>query len=95
MEHAEQVRILKGLMQHLDEGTNVDAGKVVKNPVSSYLCADRGKLEWECFFADYPQVLGLSGGIGSSWTILSSARFFLLGIWYRIHTQSFICRGRP
>ena len=75
MEHAEQVRILKGLMQHLDEGTNVDAGKVVKNPVSSYLCADRGKLEWECFFADYPQVLGLSGDLPAENSFFTSNDF--------------------
>ena len=32
MEHAEQVRLLKVLMAHLDNDTNVDAGGMRRNP---------------------------------------------------------------
>ena len=32
----EQIRVIKGLINHLDNGTNVDAGGQVRNPVSSY-----------------------------------------------------------
>jgi len=32
MDHAEQVRLLKVLMAHLDNDTNVDAGGMRRNP---------------------------------------------------------------
>ena len=60
MEHKEQVRVLRGLMDQLDAGKNIDAGKQVMNPAINYLCTDRAEQEWKSFFQDYPQVLGLS-----------------------------------
>ena len=36
MEHAEQVRLLKVLMAHLDNDTNVDAGGMRRNPSQAY-----------------------------------------------------------
>lgn len=71
MEHREAVAVIKGLMAHLDRGTNVDAGGQVRNPVSSYTCPDMARQEWTSFFQDYPQVLGLSAdlpGPGSFFT---------------------------
>jgi nitrite reductase/ring-hydroxylating ferredoxin subunit len=56
----EQISVIERLMQHLDDGTNVDAGAQVRNPVSSYTCPDIAQKEWLAFFQDYPQVLGLS-----------------------------------
>ena len=32
----EQVRLLKGLISHLDAGTNVDAKGIVENPADTY-----------------------------------------------------------
>ena len=63
MRHEEQVRVLKGLMDHLDHGTNVDAGRQVKNPTESYTSPEIAGEEWEKFFQDYPHVLGLSGDL--------------------------------
>ncbi|MGB1087906.1 MAG: aromatic ring-hydroxylating oxygenase subunit alpha [Alphaproteobacteria bacterium] len=60
MQHAEQIRVLKTLMTHLDNGTNVDAGGIMRTPVSTYTCP-----EWEVMFRDYPQVVGLSGDLPS------------------------------
>ncbi len=60
MQREEQIRVIKGLMSHLDNDTNVDAGGQLKNPVSSYTCPERAKQEWQAFFRDYPQLLGLS-----------------------------------
>ena len=40
MQHAKQVKILKELMSQIDEKRNVDAGVMVENPVSSYVCPD-------------------------------------------------------
>ncbi len=60
MRREEQVRVIGGLMKHLDDGTNVDAGRQVRNPVSSYTCGDMAAREWEQFYQGYAHVLGLS-----------------------------------
>ena len=63
MHRAEQLKSIKGLMRHLDEGTTVDAGGHLHNPVSSYTCSDLAEKEWRAFFQDYPQLLGLSADL--------------------------------
>ncbi len=60
MRRDEQIRVIKGLMHHLDTDTNVDAGCQLKNPVSAYTDPERAGREWQEFFLDYPQVVGLS-----------------------------------
>ena len=63
MHHDEQVRILQGLLTHLDNGTNVDIGVQMKNPVSAYTCPDRATREWRELFQRHPHVLGLSSDL--------------------------------
>jgi phenylpropionate dioxygenase-like ring-hydroxylating dioxygenase large terminal subunit len=63
VERKEQIRVIEGLMKHLDEGTNVDAGRQVRNPVSSYTCPGMASREWESFFQACPHVLGLSADL--------------------------------
>lgn len=63
MEHTLQVRILKELMQQIDEGKNVDAGVQYKNPCNAYVCEDLARKEWETFFIDHPQLIGFSGDL--------------------------------
>jgi len=63
MQRDEQVRVIDGLLRHLDQGTNVDAGGQVRNPVSSYTCPDIAAQEWQGFFQNYPQLLGLSADL--------------------------------
>ena len=65
MEKTEQLRVSKGLMSHLDNGTNVDAGGQRRNPTSAYTDPERAKAEWQTFFQDYPQLLGLSSELAS------------------------------
>lgn len=72
MEHKEQVRVIKGLMHYLDTDTNVDAGSQVRNPASSYTCPDMAAKEWQAFFQDHPQVLGLSGDLLASGSFFTS-----------------------
>ena len=60
MRREEQVRVISGLMKHLDDDTNVDAGRQVRNPVSSYTCGDMAAREWNSLFRGHPHVLGLS-----------------------------------
>ncbi len=63
MRRDEQVRVVEGLMKHLDDGTNVDAGRQLRNPVSGYTCGDIAAREWESFFQGHPHVLGLSADL--------------------------------
>ena len=46
MRHDEQIRVIEGLMKHLDNDTNVDAGRQLRNPVSSYTCGDIAAREY-------------------------------------------------
>ena len=63
MRRTEQIRLIESLIQHLDEGTNVDVGYQVKNPVETYTSPERSETEWQAFFQSYPQVVGLSGDL--------------------------------
>ena len=59
MKQEEQIRVVEGLMSHLDNDTNVDAGCQLRNPVSAYTDPDIAAREWSTFFQGHPQVLGL------------------------------------
>ncbi len=72
MRQEEQVRLISGLMKHLDDGTNVDAGRQLRNPVSRYTCGDMAAQEWEHFFQKYPHVLGLSADLPESGSFFTS-----------------------
>ncbi len=63
MRREEQVRVIGGLIKHLDDGTNVDAGRQLRNPVSSYTSGDMAAREWEHFFQGHAHVLGLSADL--------------------------------
>ncbi|MEJ2087486.1 MAG: aromatic ring-hydroxylating dioxygenase subunit alpha, partial [Gammaproteobacteria bacterium] len=72
MERAEQLRVIQGLMNHLDNGTNVDAGGQLRNPVAAYTCPDRAREEWQTFFQTYPQLLGLSAELAEPGSFFTS-----------------------
>lgn len=59
----ETIRVIKSLLSHLDEGTTVDAGVQLKNPVSAYTSPEIAAREWQTFFLNYPHVLGLSSDL--------------------------------
>ncbi len=66
------IRIIKELMSQLDENRNIDAGAQYRLPTSDYVCPDLAKREWNSFFREHPQVIGLSGDLpeaGSFFTI--------------------------
>ncbi len=72
MKHDLQVSILKELMRQLDDGKNVDAGIQFRNPTSAYTCKDLAAREWDSFFQNHPQLIGLTGDLpkpGSYFTI--------------------------
>ena len=63
MKHEMQVDLLKSMLNMIDNGLGPDAGRLVKNPTSSYVCKDLAQREWETFFENHPQVLGLSADL--------------------------------
>ena len=68
----ETIRVIEGLLGHLDKGTNVDAGVQVKNPVTAYTCPDIAAREWSTFFQNYAHVLGLSADLPEPGAFLTS-----------------------
>lgn len=75
MLHALQVEILKELIDKLDHNTTVDAGRVVVNPANAYTCPTLARQEWEAFFANHPQLLGLSSELPKPGSFLTSRDF--------------------
>ena len=75
MERSEQIRTLKGLMSHLDSKTNVDAGGIMKTPSDTYTCEDRFKMEWDTFFLNHPQIIGMSGDLPKNDTFVTTQDF--------------------
>ena len=75
MQHAMQVEILKELMEKLDHNVTVDAGRVLVNPANAYTCEKLAAQEWEAFFANHPQVLGLSGELPTPGSYITSHDF--------------------
>jgi phenylpropionate dioxygenase-like ring-hydroxylating dioxygenase large terminal subunit len=61
MEQSLQIKILKELLQQLDEGKNIDAGVQYKMPTTSYVCPEIAAKEFASFFQGHPQMIGLSG----------------------------------
>ena len=72
LDHQETVRVIEGLLSHVDKGTNVDAGVQVKNPVSSYTCPDMAAREWQSFFQDHTHLLGLSADLPEPGSFVTS-----------------------
>lgn len=63
MEHATQIEIARELMRQIDQKVNVDAGVMYRNPTWAYTCPDLAAKEWEAFFQNHPQMIGLSGSL--------------------------------
>ncbi|MBL6690506.1 MAG: aromatic ring-hydroxylating dioxygenase subunit alpha [Pseudomonadales bacterium] len=75
MEQSLQVDILKELMRQLDEGRNIDAGVQYRMSTTSYVCTDQAKKEWQAFFRDHPQLIGLSGELPGPDTFITMEDF--------------------
>ena len=75
MEQRQQVRILEQMLQHLDNGTNVDAGGIRRNPISAYTCPDLAAKEWQTFYREHPQIIGMSADLPAPGTFLTTSDF--------------------
>jgi phenylpropionate dioxygenase-like ring-hydroxylating dioxygenase large terminal subunit len=77
MQKSEQIRVLKLLMSHLDDDTNVDAGGMRRNPSDAYTDPDLARREWDSFFRGHAQIVGLSGDLEKPGSFLTSRDFGL------------------
>jgi nitrite reductase/ring-hydroxylating ferredoxin subunit len=68
----ETIRVIEGLLSHIDNDTNVDAGVQLKNPVSGYTSSQIASQEWQHFFQDYPHLLGLSADLPEAGSFMTS-----------------------
>lgn len=99
MEREEQIRVLKLLMDHIDAGTNVDAGGIRHNPADTYTSLERGKQEWNTFFRAHPQIIGLSGDLPEPGSFVTRNDFGIPLLATRDETGTFrafanVCRHR-
>ena len=72
MRHDEQVRLMKELLAHLDAGTNVDAGALMRQSTATYTDPRQAERERQEFFAGTPQCLGMSGDLAEPGAFLTS-----------------------
>lgn len=75
MDHATQVRVLKEIIHQIDEDVSLDAGFQLRQPTSSYTCPDLASREWETFFLNSPQLIGLSGDLPDANTFYTVNEF--------------------
>ena len=71
----EQIRLLKGLIHYQESGTNVDAGGIIQNPSSTYTCEERFEKEWNTFFKNHPQIVGMTGDLPEPGTFFTREDF--------------------
>jgi len=72
---SEQINQIKKLLERIDSGTNVDAGKFYENPTDNYINKELANREWETFFCNSPQLVGLSGDLPENNSFLTMKEF--------------------
>ena len=63
MDKALQIRIIKELLDQIDNGKNTDAGRMVRIPASEYVSESLAAQERKELFMNRPQLIGLSGDL--------------------------------
>jgi phenylpropionate dioxygenase-like ring-hydroxylating dioxygenase large terminal subunit len=99
MDQEKQISILKELMRQIDSGANADAGVQYKVPSSIYADRDLAAQEWEHFYQNHPQMIGLSGDLPEPNSFLTLNDFGVPVIATRDKTGKFraflnVCRHR-
>ena len=61
MNREAELGIIRELIAYLDSKQTADAGRIAVSPTSAYTDAALAQREWQAFFVDHPQVIGLSG----------------------------------
>lgn len=99
MDQEKQVSILKELLRQIDSGANADAGVQYKVPSSIYADRDLARQEWEQFYQNHPQMIGLSGDLPEPNSFITLNDFGVPVIATRDKTGTFraflnVCRHR-
>lgn len=99
MHHDTQIRLIEEMLARLDAGTNIDEGGVRRNPTSVYNDPDLAEREWNTFFRQHPQVIGLSGDLPTPGSFFTVSDFGVPVIASRMHDGTFVamvnaCRHR-
>ncbi|MGR8921188.1 MAG: aromatic ring-hydroxylating oxygenase subunit alpha [Gammaproteobacteria bacterium] len=63
MQHATQVRILEDLIDMVEHHRTADTGMQLVNPATAYTDPALFEREWQTFFREHPQIVGLSGDL--------------------------------
>ncbi len=63
MDHPTQVRIIEDLLDKLERRGTHDAGTQVLNPAAVYIDPDLAAREWQVFFREHPQLIGMTGDL--------------------------------
>jgi len=99
MQHDTQIRLIEEMLARLDAGVNIDEGGIRRNPTSVYTDPDLAKREWNTFFRQHPQVIGLSGDLPTPGSFFTVSDFGIPIIASRTHDGAFVamvnaCRHR-
>ena len=99
MQHDTQIRLIEEMLVRLDAGVNIDEGGIRRNPTSVYTDPDLAKREWNTFFRQHPQVIGLSGDLPTPGSFFTVSDFGIPIIASRTHDGTFVamvnaCRHR-
>lgn len=99
MQHGTQIRLIEEMLARLDAGVNIDEGGIRRNPTSVYTDPDLAEREWNTFFRQHPQVIGLSGDLPTPGSFFTVSDFGIPIIASRTHDGTFVamvnaCRHR-
>lgn len=99
MKTEEQIRLIELLLERIDEGRNVDAGALRKNPTEVYRSPEIAAREWDVMFRNFPQVIGLSGDLPEPGSFLTCSDFGVPVLATRdaagaFHAFANVCRHR-
>jgi len=75
VKHETEIGILEELIGQLDRDRNIDAGVSYMVPTNDYVCPDLAEKEWESFFREHPQFVGLSGDLPKSGSYFTTDAF--------------------
>jgi len=99
MQHGTQIRLIEEMLARLDAGVNIDEGGIRRNPTSVYTDPELAEREWNTFFRQHPQVIGLSGDLPTPGSFFTVSDFGIPIIASRTHDGTFVamvnaCRHR-
>ena len=75
MKHAKQVEILSELLRQIEAGRNIDCGEQVRMSTRHYHDPEIAEREWQTFFRNHTQLVGLSGDLPQAGSYFTTSDF--------------------